>query len=263
MSAVNNSPNFESVIINYVIDNPTLSNKIDSDFFKDEHHQLFYKMLKFFYASYKIMPISIDSKDLSQFKEFCFRNLDKISIDKTITPEENLRRFLSHADNILQSDYRRYSPKFLIESIRGWIEWENATKGYKLAMEYRLTAQVNPTNVKDIISKCKQIVNNRSTILWDDEVSQSFFDSEAHKQTLVTDLVNSGYPLLNQWLSGDKNGGFEKGTVTMLVAESNIGKCCSPNTRIKVRNKKTGITMELTFEKFYGIVNSSSKIDFK
>lgn len=221
---MNNSPNFESVTINYVCDNPSLFNKIDSDFFKDDIHQLFFKMIKFFYLTYKIVPFDIDTKDLSQFKEFCYRNLDKLNLDKGITPDENIRKFMAHAENILACDHRRYSPKFLTDSIKAWIEWENATKGYKLAMEFRATAQVNPQNVKEIITKCKQIVNQRSTILWNDEVSIDFFDAEAHKQTSVENLMSTGYPFLNLWLSGDKNGGFEKGTVTLFVGESNIGK---------------------------------------
>lgn len=221
---MNGSPNFESVTINYVCDNPSFFNKIDSDFFKDEIHQLFFKMVKFFYLTYKVIPFDLDSKDLSQFKEFCYRNMDKLNLDKTITPEENIKRFINHADNILACDHRRYSPKFLLDSIKAWIEWENATKGYKLAMEYRATANPNPQNIKEIVTKCKQIVNQRSTILWNDEISLDFFDPEAHKQATTEDLMNSGYPYLNLWLSGDKNGGFEKQTFTLFVGESNIGK---------------------------------------
>ena len=218
------APNFEVVVYVYVCHNPIYIPKVEHDFFKDEHIQTIYRITRDFYGAYKSVIFDTESKDTSQFSQYLLMNIDKYVLYKEKSKEDNVRILRSFLDNMLTTNHKQWSAQYLESTIKAWIEWENSTKGYKLAMEYRSTADISPANIKGVINKCKQIINQRSTILWDDEESLDFYDPSSHEQVSVTDLIDSGYPGMNKFLCGDPNGGFYRGTVTLLLGESNIGK---------------------------------------
>jgi len=219
-------PNFENIVYLHVCNNPMLFKHVDDDFFKNEFVSKLYKLTKSFYTHFKSIPFKLDEPSIEQIAEVANRNVEKIITDQQLEKEDNLKIFLTNAEHIISSNYKKYDAEWLDETVGAWIQWENQQKGFKLAIEYQKTqgSNIGPHNVMEIIRKSKDIVNSRSAIIIDEDEGADFFDPESHKQIDPKDLIHTGYKNLNLWLSGKVSGGFEPGTLSIFIGESNIGK---------------------------------------
>ena len=61
-------------------------------------------------------------------------------------------------------------------------------------------------------------------VIMDDDIGDDFWDANSHKQVAPDKLFNCGYNNLNKWCCSDGSGGFEPGTLSILIGEANIGK---------------------------------------
>jgi KaiC/GvpD/RAD55 family RecA-like ATPase len=52
----------------------------------------------------------------------------------------------------------------------------------------------------------------------------NFLDAKTHAQPVITDYIDTGYPVMNRILCGSENGGYEKGCLNVIIGASNVGK---------------------------------------
>jgi hypothetical protein len=197
---------------------------VDDDFFKNIFVSRLFRLTKSYYTKFNTLPFDLENPTVDQIKEIATRNVEKVITDAQLDKEENLDAFVTNTEHIISSNYKRYDPKWIVETVNAWIEWENQQKGFRLSIEYQKTVKVTPENVKEVIKKSRDIINSRSNVIVDEDDGVDFDDPEAHKQIDPKDLVNTGYKNLNLWLSGKPSGGFEPATLSLFIAEPNIGK---------------------------------------
>lgn len=217
------SPNFENIVFLYVC-REKIFKIVDPDFFKNPYVSKLYAMTKGFYHKFKSLPFDMEHPKLDQITQVAHASPKAIIIDKDKTTEDNIKAFLTHAEHVIKTDIKQYSPKWLKDVADAWIMWESSQKGYKDAIEYQKLQNITPENVLDVIRTARNIVTQRTGIVIDEDRGADFDDPEAHKQTDPENLVNTGFKHLNEWVSGRASGGLEPGTLTILAGESNIGK---------------------------------------
>lgn len=214
----------ESVIYLHICYSPNLFHVVEPTFFSDQYIARLFNLTKAFYVRFREIPFKREAISSNQIKEIAKTNVDKLIIDKTISKEENFKNFMVNVEQILAAPYNDYNEEHLKAEITAWVEWKNFIRGLKGAIEYEKTQEKSSANIKKIINKCRSIIIEGSTVIIDEDEGTDFFDPHAHKQLEVTGLHDSGYPTLNEWLSGKKTGGFEPGTLTIFIGEPNIGK---------------------------------------
>lgn len=214
---------FENYVFHYVCKRK-LFTKVDADFFKNKYIQRLYQVSKQFFLKFNTLPFHPGSDATDQIEDIVKRNPKLYIIDKDVSDEQNFTNFMVNTRNILQTDLERYSEKYIEETCKAWVMWENQQKGMKDAIEWQKSQEVTPENVLQIIQKTKDIINKRSSVSFNDGVGKNFWDPEAHVQPGHGDLLNSGFPMLNQWLCGSPSGGFEKKTTSVYLAHPNVGK---------------------------------------
>lgn len=219
------SLNFDNIIYLYICENPTLFKIVDVSFFKSVYVQKLYKLTKVYWSNFESIPFDVENPSVDTIKEVAYRYIDQIITDPALDKEENLELFNTNAEHIiLHTDYKKWDRKFLKESIESWIELSNLEKGLALTSEHLKTGERTPNNMRQLLGEARDIFNKRANIVIHDEISQSFTDAESHRQIDSKDLINCGYKNLNMWLSGSYSGGFEPGTSTIFIGESNVGK---------------------------------------
>jgi len=221
----NRTPNFDNIVVLYVCKEPILFSVIDDDFFKNKHVRYLYMLCKEFYKNFKTIPFDVDNRTTEQIEELAWNN-DNIKGDSNLSEKENVGNFITNVKNIFTTDINKYEHKWLQETVQMWIHWENSQKGYKLAIAHSNANRnnVKPDNVAKIIKECQDIIVSRTSIIIDDDIGDDFMNAESHVQTAPENLVNCGFRNINAWACEDGTGGFESGTLTILVGESNIGK---------------------------------------
>ena len=89
---------------------------------------------------------------------------------------------------------------------------------------------------------------------------KEFFDQyvigqDKAKQRLAVAVYNH-YKRINQKTTDDIE--IEKSNI-LMVGQTGCGKCCSPNTFVNIRNKKTGEIYHITIEEFKNTFLSNNK----
>lgn len=220
----NNLPNFENLVYHHICKHPNLFSVVEPELFKNQYVSKLFHLTKSYFNNFKSLPFKYDNLSVAQISEIAKRNPKPICVDTTKTTEENVNAFVTNADNIIRTQYDRYDPKWLKETVDAWIEWENSQRGFRLAIEYQKSQKITPLNVKEVINTAKNIVLSRTGIVIDEDEGYDFNDPKGHRQVDPEKLISSGFNNLNLHVSGSKNGGFEPGTLTILIGEQNSGK---------------------------------------
>jgi KaiC/GvpD/RAD55 family RecA-like ATPase len=250
---------FENVSYLYVCKNKLFA-VVDEDFFKNKFVNALYKVTKKFYNEFNEIPFNLKNPSLDQIKIIIEDDQSNIIIDKELSKEENIRLFLINAKQILETDLSQFSEDYMKKAIPAWIAWQNHQKGHKLALEWERKQEITPDNVFDIIKKSREIFNRRSSISIDTDLGKSILDPDAHRQIPPSELYNTGFPLFNTWVSGNPNGGLTPGEFTLLVGESNIGKCVCYDTHITIRHTLSKKIEKIYIGKFFNYLTTYSLV---
>lgn len=124
--------------------------------------------------------------------------------------------------------------------------------------------QIYNLNLSIIAQKTKYPPAEEYTID-DDKIKKpyeikEFFDQyvigqDKAKQRLAVAVYNH-YKRINQKTTDDIE--IEKSNI-LMVGQTGCGKCCSPNTFVNIRNKKTGEIYHITIEEFKNTFLSNNK----
>lgn len=252
---------FENIIYLHICNNQRLFKSVHKDYFKNKLVSSLFDITKKFFEAYANIPFSLDYPEIEQIKELVVQEPDTVYIDRSLDKETNIQNFLINAKNIISSNYKRYERDWLVKNIeQAWIPWEAQERGFREALAFRRSqGNLKPDQIKTVIDKCFDIIQSSSTMIIDDDTSYDFYDAEAHKPTPLNNLIDSGFPKMNLWASGNENGGFKPGTLTILAGEANIGKCEHKSTIITLKNKKTGEVCEISIGDFYKLIKDSKE----
>ena len=141
-----------------------------------------------------------------------------------------------------------YDPEWIEESTEAWVEFKNLDKSVEHLVTYLKTTKVTAENVKNVVESAKDIIINGNNIDFKFDEGLDFFDPSAHIQP-TNDTFSTGYDYLDKVLGG----GWTTKALFVIAGANKIGKCVSGNTKITVRNKKTGDIVNLTIQEFFDV----------
>jgi predicted ATP-dependent serine protease len=114
------------------------------------------------------------------------------------------------------------------------------------------TTKVDIENIAEVIETARDILEKGTNISFDFDEGLDFFDASHHVQP-TWDTFSTGFPYLDKALGG----GWSSKALYIIAGENKVGKCSSGSTKIKIRNKKSGLIQEVTLKTFANLCSSS------
>ena len=228
--------NMEKHYFIYILDNPEQISKVEPFFFKNSDIQFIYSVIREEYLKSESHIIPSSQQIYSMVK---LSDQDNKINDKVIKM-------------LLQSDNSDISQEWLVPRFKGW-KIQNQLKGDMLKGidMVRGIEEINYDNVVQVAQKLKGMFGNVLLVDDDDQdLGADFDDPESHKQLISKNSISSGWATMDSILGG----GWSKSTLNVIMGETNVGKCCSANTYISIRNKKTGKIKKIKVVDFYEIL---------
>lgn len=231
----------ESLFYHYIVRNPVHFKNVKKDFFTNKFIAALYTITKSYYNTFNELPF-MSINDMSP--EVLIGYADEMGAFKG----EGMTKmdFVDSANMIFDYPFNNYESKWVKRTFDAWMKWQNLSEAIKKAVVYQKGMVVTPENAQEVINKMKTMILS-GTVVSDEDDPKDFYDPESHKQADRNAVIPTSHPTLNKFL----NGGLEKGTTTIFYGGTNVGKCVSPETIIKLRNKKTGKMMEMSIGDFY------------
>jgi hypothetical protein len=98
-------------------------------------------------------------------------------------------------------------------------------------------------------NKIKSIIDEVSStrFLSDDDMGSDFDDPDNHIQDSSKFKVKSGFETIDHMLGG----GWDQGSLNVIMAETSNGKCCLESTKIYIRNKKDNKVKMIDFKSLF------------
>jgi DNA replication protein DnaC len=198
--------------------------KMEKEIFKNPYVSSFFWLVKEFHNKYGELPVDPDEKSLEQVNEILNYDEKYFLINPDVSKEKNKEAFLSNCHTILANNYSRYNRKALEENMSAWVDWENFQNSYIRASQYMKTTAVTPDNVRDVINKARNIINDFA-LSDDDDDYKDFYDPDFHANDDVDDIACRTTGFVNfDLLCNSKGDGVKEGNLIILVGAPNIGK---------------------------------------
>jgi replicative DNA helicase len=195
-----NTAEFEKIFFRFALENPSFLTQVDEGFFNNSEIDLLTKLSKAIFSKYKRTPSKdklwaiISTKEL---EDRCDKN------------------FL---DEVFKHDLDSYDLDWVEDTAKSWIMFKNLDASVIDIVEYINQTKVTPENVTEIVDTVKDMINNRNSITFDDDLGADFFDPLSHKVS-EEDTIKINHTWMQKEL-----GGYAKGTLNVYVAPPNTGK---------------------------------------
>lgn len=223
----------EQIFLFYILSEPSICERIKSDFFNSNVIKSFFDIAKPYVLKYKEVP-SID-----QFKE-----LVDLSGKSDLITDDVIQTLYKSKDSL-----NGYSPDWLDETTKAWAQFRNLVNalknvsGYLKIKENEITAE----NAKEIVEHIKMMFNNDTNLSFDDNDGADFFNAVYHK-TVKLKRHSTGYPYFDIC----SKGGYWAGSLWCLIGAPKSGKSlCLQNLcaeSIKHGDNSAYISLELQEE---------------
>ena len=221
------TPQLEKVYFNYILNNKKYFELVQPHFFRNSEIQFVYGVLR------KYMIGGSDLKVPSPRQM-----LDMVNIDdkEAVITKEILK-------SILQIDLKEYDEKNFIEPrFNGWLLSNRLKNGtVDIIDETRGLENISDFDKAiEAANRIKAIVDEMSStnFIDEDDLGSDFDEPENHVQDSAKYKVKCGFETIDHMLGG----GWDVGTLNILMGMSNAGKCCIGDTIIEVKDKKGEIT---------------------
>jgi hypothetical protein len=218
---INTSVQQSKMIFAYMLKKPKYLLQIGAGFFEHEDLQYIAMIAKNFYKQYKESP----TKD--QIKLI-------IEADKREIPNDVI-------DSYFDVDIDSMDRDWLKDTTEGWIRFRSLMTNFTKAATLIKTSDVSLENVQDVVRRATDIVSETNLVTFDKNLGVDFFNPENHHST-----VEEKIPFTWDYWNKSSNGGLDPKTLHAYIGGTNIGKCCSYSTKVKIRNKKTGEIKEIS-----------------
>jgi hypothetical protein len=147
-----------------------------------------------------------------------------------------------------------YDEDWLETTSESWIKWRNFDKSLIDGIEYVKTANVTPEKVESIISKFRDLINERNKLNFDKDLGLDFFNPEHHVQH-TSDKISSGYSFIDRVTSG----GYDPSSLIVYAGEQNVGKCSTYSQYITIKNKRTSEIHKIKIGDFFKLVKKENE----
>lgn len=182
----------------------------------------------------------------ANIKEYISKNIDaKVPTARQIWDMVNLedREGLITKEilkSILTTNLDEYDEKNFIEpKFNAWILTNKLKAGtIDIVDETRNLDDISDFDqAMESANRIKSIIDEVSStrFLNDDDMGSDFDEADNHVQDSSKFKVKSGFATLDHML----NNGWDQGSLNILMAETSNGKCCSEDTKITIKSKKT------------------------
>jgi hypothetical protein len=238
MSSEVMNTNMELIYFSWIMENPDQFSKVEPAFFKKDEIQFVYNIIREHY-------INSPKKNIPSPKQI-LQMVQLHDPEGKITPTI-LKTMLSQNTSDYGTDW--IEPRFkawkLSNSMRNRV-----MNGVEMI---RGMDDINYEKVVELSGTLKTMFNDLLLIDDDDtDLGNSFYEPESHIQPKTTMNIPTGWPSIDEILGG----GWSHGTLSILLGQTNVGKCVGVNTLIKIRNKKTGEIKNITIGEFYQIMKN-------
>lgn len=231
----------EKVFLNYILSYKKYFEIVKPFFFRNSEIQFVYGVIR------NYMLKSTESKIPSPRQI-----LDMVSLEDKdgVITKEILK-------SILQVDLNEYDEKNFIEpKFNAWVLSNRLKTGtVDIIDETR-----NLDNISDFeraieaADRIKSIVDEMSStnFVQDDDLGSDFDDPENHVQDSSKFKIKSGFETLDHMLGG----GWDVGTLNILMGMSNSGKCHFVRTKCHIRNKINGSVRIMEIGKLFSEIRN-------
>lgn len=198
----------------FMMKNPEYLIHVKKGFFRYDDLQYIAMTAKKFYKEYKEAPSCAQMKLL-------------LKDDDHISPEA--------IEDYYNNDIDSVDKEWLKRTVEGWIQYH--TMVYHIGEVGTLckTTDVSYENAGDIVRKSMDRLDLVKTVTFDDDLGMNFFDVENHKST-----KDEKVPWSWDYWNESSDGGLDNKTLAIYIGGTNVGKCCSYETIVRIRNKQTG-----------------------
>ena len=192
---------FEKAFYLYALENKKYFKTIKPHFFQNNELGLMFQVSKSFYDRFNEPPSKQQLKLLTKQDKF----KDRLS--------ESL------IDLVFDQNLKSYDDEWLKETTEAWILYQNLDKTVVDVIEYIETTKVSPQNIKEVVTKLKNLFVERNSIVFDDSLGLNFFDPDSHKIASENKVTSN-----HNWLDHRFGGGYSPGNLIVYAGEQNIGK---------------------------------------
>lgn len=214
------TPQMEKVFFNYILHNKKFFDVVKPFFFRNSEIQFVYNIVRTYMIT-ATDPIMPSNRQI----------LDMITIEdkEGMITKEILR-------SILQVDLKEYDEKNFIEPMfNAWILSNRLKTGtVDIIEETRGLDSISDfEKAVEAADRIKAIVNEMASTNFvdDDDMGTDFDDAESHIQDSARFKVKCGFESIDHMLGG----GWDIGTLNVIMAETNNGKCFFENTHLTIR----------------------------
>jgi archaellum biogenesis ATPase FlaH len=231
---------FEKVFFKLSLQKPKYLEAIKRGFYTSEDIDVMHYLATKFHNKFH------ESPSMEQMKLLIQRSAAKDKVDDDMV------------EIVYGADLNQYDEEWLTSTAESWIKWRNFDTTLIDTIEYIKTTQVDPDNVDGIISKVKNLINDRNSLTFNSDLGLDFFNPNDHVQEGITKM-STGYNFLDRALGG----GYDKdGTLVVYVGEQNIGKSIylanEAANSIKMGTNTAVITAEMSAHKFMKRIGSNA-----
>lgn len=213
----------EKIFFTYILNNRKYFDIVEPSFFKNAEIQFVYKVIR----KYILGDVNIEIPHPKQI-------LEMVSIEDKdgLITKEILK-------SILTTDISDYDEKeFILKKIKTWILINKIKLGsVDIIDETRnLDTLGDYDTVIESANRIKMIADKISNdgLHDDEELGSDFDDAENHVQDSSRFKIKSGFNTIDHMLGG----GWDVGTLNVIMASTNNGKCTFSDTIVTIRNKK-------------------------
>jgi replicative DNA helicase len=226
----------EKVFFNYILKNKKYYEIVKPYFFRNSEIQFVYGVIR------EYMVKNSDTKVPTPRQILDMTSLE--DKDGVITKEI--------LKSILQVDLSEYDEKNFTEpKFNAWVLSNRLKTGtVDIIEETRNLDNISDfASAVDAANKIKSIVDEMSStnFVQDDNLGSDFDEPESHVQDSSKFKIKSGFETLDHMLGG----GWDIGTLNILMGMSNSGKCTLSSTKIALKNKKNNEVEIIDFETLF------------
>ncbi len=214
--------NIDNLAYHHICRNPALFRLVEAKFFSNIYTGAVFEATKKWYTEFNILPFDINNPRPDQLRDYSLSliSTSQLKLDATKNQVDNIESFKSILEYVVLFDFTKYDKVWIDKVGVSFVKWANFWEGLTKSTTYVRSVKPTPDNVDEIINNAKNIITNRSNIVFDNDDGVDFMDPEAHKQISASELYRTRNAVINTWLGG----GFEPGTLTHLWGASNVGK---------------------------------------
>jgi replicative DNA helicase len=235
------TPQLEKVYFNYILKNKKYFELVKPYYFRNSEIQFVYDILR----KYMTKNSDVNVPTPRQI-------LDMVNIDdkEGVITKDILK-------SILQVDLKEYDEKNFIEpKFNGWILSNRLKTGtVDIIDETRNLDNISDLeNAIETANRIRGIVDEMSStnFVKDDDLGSDFDDVDSHNQDSSSLKIKSGFETIDHMLGG----GWDVGTLNILMGMSNSGKCSVYSTNLTIRNKIDKVSQNITIGKMFSNIKN-------